>query len=249
MKQADLGLQTLTEDEYAKNGGKYVRKDENSYQRGADGRTWSQLVAKAKDKPEVILAQGHDGELIELFVKTEAVASAQQSGFTFRSAGGYSAKEKKRAQKKAALQLVAQAAVAQILPGLATTSEGLTEEVWPLLAQAAYAATDIERHAFLAKRRGLCQSQTAARDHIETWLKKKHPSLDYLHFIVELLLLAHPVEHFDPKWSDTFKAAAASWTSSSTFVHAARASGQSKFTRAALLWVRCARSSDSSRVA
>ena len=123
--------------------------------------------------------------------------------------------DKKREQKKKDMKAAAMYATGIILEKLVVTPAkhagappALPNELWPLLAQAAYDVTDISKHDFTAKRRGLAKTINETRTAIDKWFKQPHTAAEYARFTVEVLLCAdwEGEGWHECKWSKPFQA-------------------------------------------
>ena len=121
----------------------------------------------------------------------------------------------KREQKKKDMKAAAMYATGIILEKLVVTPAkhagappALPNELWPLLAQAAYDVTDISKHDFTAKRRGLAKTINETRTAIDKWFKQPHTAAEYARFTVEVLLCAdwEGEGWHECKWSKPFQA-------------------------------------------
>lgn len=203
------GRRTVPSEEYArKRYSSFTKAEDKCYDEGAKGRTLAQLAKAAQIAPAVTVDE--EGQPLEVFTNDDVAKIKKAAGIKERSYSGggrNNAAAKAYQKKKKQFTAAAQAATATILEkevGLAC-SAGL----WKLMCRGAYHATDIEKNAFVAKRRGLARGVNEAREGLKKWIDQTTDGRELARMTVELLVCAS----WDKgrwqtcDWSNDFKAA------------------------------------------
>lgn len=193
IRQGELaieGTQVITEEQYRKKSDEFVKADDYNYRTAGPGASWGKLMGKHKPKPVIMMTE--EGPL-ELFPKNLALLALKANGVQMEGGGGgndaYRKKQLARQKKEKAMKAEAGGATVQILKKVIIgTDPTFSKAIWKHLAQGAYDATDIEKHDFVAKRRGLSEKVTESREALQTWLEADHTSKEYAEFVLELLL-------------------------------------------------------------
>jgi ParB/RepB/Spo0J family partition protein len=158
---------------------------------------WKGTLAKACPKP--IVTVDPDGKVRELVRREDALKALKERGLKPKATptstpanDRYMQEQRERTKKKQRLAAIAQSAVTAALPKATSMALDPTatrhEQFWRLMARAAYDRTDIDTHAFIAKRRGLAAVQTKARDALQKWLKGDPSPEECEAFVIECLV-------------------------------------------------------------
>lgn len=176
-------------------------------------KDWRQTLGKHAPAPMVTVDR--EGRAHEILWAANARAALMASGHkpkqTSNGSGARNtAYDKKKARMMKAAALAAGEMLPRLLPPLLKAKDPRHKKLWSMLARAAYDCTDIEVHAFVAKRRGLVKSQTHARDALQKFLKLTTDAGALMEFSLELLLCArwHNWAYQSVNWSPQFKAVA-----------------------------------------
>jgi hypothetical protein len=96
--------------------------------------------------------------------------------------------------------------VDKLTPALLDPHHRAHRRLWELLARTVYAVSDIERDAFIARRRGLAKVQTRARAALDIWFKDSLSSEAARGYVFESLLAARWLRSsWDPKFRPEFE--------------------------------------------
>lgn len=179
------------------------------------GYTWDKNWRETLGKqcPPPILAVDPEGELHELVTAAEARTALKATGRKPRQDSGqasYTREQRNREKRKRLLTQAAHHAAGQLLPKLTApvlkAKDPKHARLWALIARAAYDCTDIDTHAFVAKRRGLVKSQTEARSALEKLLKTTTEASALVELTIELLLCSRwNGNHWNACWSARYK--------------------------------------------
>jgi ParB/RepB/Spo0J family partition protein len=158
---------------------------------------WKGTLGQGCPKP--IVALDPEGKVRELLRRDDALKALKQAGkkpkaatTSTRANDRYAQEQRERTKNKQRLASIAQTAVTAALPKATSLALDPTatrhEQFWRLMARAAYDRTDIDTHAFIAKRRGLAAVQTKARDALQKWLKGDPSPEECEAFVIECLV-------------------------------------------------------------
>lgn len=190
--------------------GEYIEPNDSCPQTGY-AKSWEEALGRLA--PTKVVAPGPSGELKELFVRTEAIEALKKSGLKLEPThSGQPGGDNDYRKRQATCRLRVKAAMRAAGPMLDKLVKDGTpaDKVWPLLARAAYDCTSIDQHAFVAKRRGLTEVQTDARQKMDKLLKGMTSPAECAALVVELLLCArHGVSTWGTSFDKDFTAAAA----------------------------------------
>jgi ParB/RepB/Spo0J family partition protein len=180
-------------------------------------KTWRTALGDAVKEGKVKVAVAIDpaGVARELVKEEDAKKVLKQKGFKLESeSSSYtnSAEHKKylaMQRKKNLMEKTAGPASAQILEKLVGLKHtvGIDDRFWPMIAESVFHHTNIEAHAFVAKRRGLTKVQTDCRQKLEKWLKEhKDDAAECARMTVDLLFCAcwNGGWSGGPKWDKKF---------------------------------------------
>jgi hypothetical protein len=170
-------------------------------------KDWRQTLGK--QAPPAMVAVDRDGEVHEVLpveVAREALKATGRKPERAPEDRRASAYEKKRKLMRQAAALAAEQLLPKLVPML-HAKDKRQAKLWAAVARAAYDCTSIDVHEFVAKRRGLVESQTEARAALQKWLKSTTESQALQAFTLELLLCAHWSSHMweSVNWSKQYK--------------------------------------------
>lgn len=154
-------------------------------------RSYGALAKKAGVTPAVTVDR--DGKTVEVF--SPAQKSQILKACKIReSSGGMSASDrsamKRRQQKEKEFLLTAQWAIGPIVMKLLPPIGVAHQSLFEFIARAAYDTTDISRHDFTAKRRGISTTVNESRNALHKWFKEKHEPREYAEMALDLLVFA-----------------------------------------------------------
>lgn len=196
------GRRVMDGEQYEEKHSGLVKASDTCYEH-PDYKKWGDLMGK--HAPEPILAE-YEGELIEVWPKSEAEAAAKKNGVKFRSHSLGSGNEQmlKNQKKKKRLVKVCQYATGLILDRM-IFKKGFDERLWKLLAEKVNYWASIDVQSIVAKRRGLARVVGEVRGGLDKWLKQPHTTADYQAFVVEMLLCGAAVGGWTPAIDKKFK--------------------------------------------
>lgn len=155
-------------------------------------RTFGQLAAVAGKKPKVTIDR--EGKVVKVFANCELDAVKKGAGVKSQSYsnGVDSAAVNRYKKEKKAFTEKANRATTVILSKLVTKLPDGTvvvpAKLWALLGAAAYRFTDISKHDYVAKRRGLSKSINESRDALTKLLRGMNEPVEQARFIVDVML-------------------------------------------------------------
>jgi ParB/RepB/Spo0J family partition protein len=206
-KAAAAGARVMDAEEYEK---RQYNLNEASFTCYADskGRSYGTLAKLAGIEP--IVAVDEEGELKQVFT-SEDISKIKSANKLKDYSGGQSAQSRAadnaRKKKEKEFDAIAKGATFKILEKL-VTPKGIHQKLWLMLSDAIAQEAGIERTTFVAKRLGLCKTQTEANESLEAWLtSKERTDLDRMRFVVEVLICTDwngGGWHVGPKWDDHF---------------------------------------------
>lgn len=169
---------------------------------------WKKTLGKKC--PPVSIAMDDEGNALEVLPRAQAVALLKELGKLKPSAQAtagadpYDAAQARLKRTKELHEAAALAAAPRILELILGIV--LPAWIWQHLARAAYRETNIEAHAFAARRRGLAKKMTQVGPALDKWFKDTHESLEYAGMAAELLLCSRWTESWDHKFSPDYLA-------------------------------------------
>ena len=179
----------------------------------AKGRPTLAAVAR-KNQVAPALTVDAKGRLKEVFTREDAqklktLAGVKPDTYAQRENAATKARQKKEKQFAAAAAAAVPLLLKKlVLPG--PTGPGLPQGSAKLLCWAAYHGTQIDRHAFVAKRRGLARIVNEAREALQSWIAKTHDDVALAEMAMELLVCAgwEAGDYHSIGWSKAYQAAA-----------------------------------------
>ena len=188
------GFETVPPDKYQSNYYTFEKETEKYWGNNGKERKWSEMAAQAKIKPRISVDS--EGNVVKVFSREDCAAIKKGCGIKESSySNGVDLAEIKKYQKqKKEFTATASKATAVILQKLVTKlpdgSVVVPAKVWALLGAAAYHGTDINRHDYVAKRRGLSKSMTESRDALTKLLRGMNEPIEQARFVLEVMLCA-----------------------------------------------------------
>lgn len=154
-------------------------------------KNWRETLGKHCPPAMVVVnSEGEIRELLPADVAREALKATGRKPKRDPSDRQANAYEEKRKLMRRAAALATEQLLPKLVP-LLHAKDARQAKLWAAVARAAYDCTGIEVHEFVAKRRGLVESQTEARAALQKWLKSTTESQALQAFTLELLLCAH----------------------------------------------------------
>lgn len=210
VEAAQAGQEVISAEAYSNQYHRYKKASDTCWR--VDGeKTWAKLAAAANVTPRVALTRS--GQVEEVLDKEQ-----QRQVLDFHGVKDY-AEESRKSDAKLRKQVAkwkhfAEVATAAMLAKVAVddkkTGVAVPVKLWGLLAIQVNDKADIDSQAFVAKRRGLADSQNDVRDALDKWLEETEDPVELARFVVELLVCASWNGRYggEPAWSDHFKALA-----------------------------------------
>lgn len=152
-------------------------------------KAWGATLGKLAPPP--ILAVDDEGQIHKLVARSDAKAALKATGLTPKAesrATDYDAQNRKHAAEKKRLSAIAQQAVTAMLPRLVEQLRDNEASLWRRIAERIDERNDIDVDTFIARRRGLAETQTQARAQIDKWWKAEHTVEELQAYVIESLL-------------------------------------------------------------